>query len=206
MIKLIGVHGKKGHGKDTFFKVLEDLYNSYAISSKPQRDAFADKLKRSAAASLGCSDDPIGFCNWLKEGAVITIMDDRGNVVDGFSGREYLQWYGTEAHRDIFNRNFWIDAVLPDINDPDRFGRSDIDDNTLLVITDVRFPNEAKAIRKAGGIVVLVDASDRILDDSDMHTSEKILPKELIDYAIDNNGTPNQFRSSVVAFSDLFRL
>lgn len=206
MVKLIGVHGKKKHGKDSFYKTLVELSKSGAISSKPKRDAFADRLKKSAAASLGQSDDNyLDFCDWLKEDGLIAVFNSDGNLEISLSGREYLQWYGTEAHREVFDRDFWIEAVLPDLYDED-FGRSDIEDNTLLVITDVRFSNEADAIEAAGGIIVLVDASERVHGNSDEHASEQILPEELIDYVIDNNGTLDDLRRNTILFTDLFRI
>lgn len=41
-----------------------------------------------------------------------------------------------------------------------------------VVVTDVRFPNEAQAILDAGGRVILLDAEERIGRRTDTHTSE----------------------------------
>lgn len=178
MIEVIGLHGGLESGKDTTFSVIEK------VALRPvKRDAFADRLKQSAAAALGYKgDNPVDFCNVLKEYGSIHIMAD--GLIDEYNitGREYLQWYGTEAHRQVFNPDFWIKAVLPDE------GRDDLEQDTLLVITDVRFPNEAEAVRRVGGEVWEVDASKRKPRD-ESHASEKRLPDGLIDYVLDNNGT-----------------
>lgn len=195
MIEVIGLHGGLESGKDTTFSMIEK------VAQRPvKRDAFADRLKQSAAAALGYrGDNPVGFCNWLKEESqYISITSDNPDAIPEwlseemayrwvFSGREYLQWYGTEAHRQVFDPDFWINAVLPE-PELETLGRDDLESNTLLVITDVRFPNEAEAVRRAGGEVWEVDASKRKPRD-ESHASEKRLPDGLIDYVLDNNGT-----------------
>lgn len=188
MIEVIGLHGGLESGKDTAFSMIEK------VAQRPvKRDAFADRLKQSAAAALGYKgDDPIAFCNELKEVGQITIELYPGDIYKIVTGREYLQWYGTEAHRQVFDPDFWIKAVLPDE------GRDDLEQDTLLVITDVRFPNEAEAVRRVGGEVWEVDASKRKPRD-ESHASEKRLPDGLIDYVLDNNGTLEDLERNVRA-------
>jgi len=52
---------------------------------------------------------------------------------------------GTEAGRDVFHTNLWVYTV-----------QRRCDPNKNYVIADVRFPNEIKAIREAGGKVLRV--------------------------------------------------
>lgn len=59
--------------------------------------------------------------------------------------RRLLQRMGTQAGRATLGENVWIDAAL-------RTGK----EGALNVVTDVRFPNEAEAIRSAGGVLVRV--------------------------------------------------
>lgn len=60
--------------------------------------------------------------------------------------RRLLQRIGTEAVRSVLGPDVWVNRTL-DLSD----GMRDV------VISDVRFPNEANAIRAAGGIVVRIE-------------------------------------------------
>lgn len=102
------------------------------------------------------------------------------------SGRQYLQNLGNEA-RTVFGENFWVDQVLP---------REPLNDTSTLVISDVRYPNEAERIRALGGVVWEVV---RPGVDSDGHVSEQPLPRELISYQINNNSSLAQLADHVEA-------
>jgi hypothetical protein len=166
-----------------------------------RRDAFADRLKISAARAFGfdgTEEECIAFCNIIKgEGWRILIQrdedrDEGHHPVELCTGREYLQRYGTEAHRDVFGQQFWVKAVLPDgyPSDTER-------DNTLLVITDVRFPNEAKRVRECGGEVWKIDRPvERIAESA--HASETPLSDDLIDRTIRNHDDLDALRNEVV--------
>jgi hypothetical protein len=70
--------------------------------------------------------------------------------------RDFLQRLGTDACRDGLHENTWVNALMADYE-----GLYDLDtDRTTWpnwIITDTRFPNEAQAIKNAGGIVIRVD-------------------------------------------------
>jgi ABC-type dipeptide/oligopeptide/nickel transport system ATPase subunit len=67
---LIGINGEAGSGKDTVYSFIE-LWAQADGVRLCRRDAFADRLKISAARALGMvSESPeecIDFCNRLKE-------------------------------------------------------------------------------------------------------------------------------------------
>src|SRR5581483_8223489 len=158
---LIGLNGKLKSGKDTTFQMLHDFRKERDLSPLPERISFADKLKDSAAAVLGIDrhtldewknnediyyaprqDFPKGR-NFFDD---IAIADDISRRYK-FTVREFLQRYGTEGHRDIFGDDFWVDMALP--KDLDHSQR-------LLVVTDMRFPNEARRVKELEGITVKV--------------------------------------------------
>ena len=57
----------------------------------------------------------------------------------------------------------------------------------VLVITDVRYPNEAELVKKAGGIMIRVERETGL---EDAHSSENLLDNfEGFDYRLNNNGT-----------------
>lgn len=191
-MRVIGLTGKARAGKDTACGFIKDWGETAGFPV--ERAAFADKLKVSAARALGFEGDTaqcVAFCNELKQtGMDIQIIrrgPDGAELERCLSGREFLQRYGTEAHRDVFDQEFWVSALLDDAlpqgpDDP-KFG-------TLLVISDVRFENEARAIRNAGGEVwevVRDDNPDALAGGPEAHSSEAGVPEELIDRTIVND-------------------
>ncbi len=182
---LIGLHGKKQAGKDAAYQRL------VALGMPARRRAFADKLYASAAAALGVTPDVLRagktdpdatvevFASILGEpdGADLGAINNLGiGRVAAISVRWYLQLYGTEAHREIFGDNFWVEQ-LDLTHAPDE----------IICITDCRFPNEADAIRAAGGFVLQVIGPPEVEDNTDMHASEFPLPDELVDYVVMND-------------------
>lgn len=165
--RIIGLNGKKGSGKDTAGAYLATAYGYTRLS-------FAEPLKRSAAAVLDI--DPERF---------ETAKNDPTAYVEYFDGahvritvREYLQRYGTEAHRDVFGPSFWTDMLL---------ARVAADPEPNFVVTDARFENECRALRGIGGVIVEIVREG--MDYADAHASEAELPRDLVDYRMYNSGT-----------------
>lgn len=187
---ILGLHGRKQSGKDLVYEYLTELLPDKNIV----RDAFADRLKLSALRCFkpdATLDEAIDWAEELKftGGAsawsfVPCSVDEIRNTIT-VSGREFLQNYGTEAHREVFDQDFWVKQVLPSKLDYD-----------LLVITDVRFPNEAEAIHAEGGKVWLLDRP--AVDDGDTHASEKPLDSWHVDYVVKNHGSLTDLKRSVV--------
>lgn len=185
MTELLGLAGRKFAGKDTLARLLIEEGERRGI--KVVRAAFADKLKVSAARALGLLDEGDAYCvrlmDHLKEHGQITVKLDAVRTLS-LSGREYLQWFGTEAHRDVFGSDFWVDALLP--LGPGvweaRFEGAD-----LVVVSDCRFASEAERVRSLGGKILRVDRD--LPDDGDRHASEAGLPSEFIYETVDNIGS-----------------
>lgn len=185
---VIGLHGKARSGKDTAYGYIEEW--AIAEGQAVRRDAFADRLKFSAARAVGFRGDRyqcVAMCNRLKEpGWEVIVREQDGATEHVISGREFLQFYGTEAHREVFGKDFWIDAVLDSYNAH----------GELLVITDVRFPNEAEAVLDEGGEVWHIIRPDADIAE-DAHASEQALAPELITHTIQNNQDLAHLKASV---------
>lgn len=192
---IIGLAGVKRSGKNTVANFIADRYgDDYKVSEW----AFAEDLKKSAAHALGQFDREVEFCDLLKEkNSEITIVI-KGKEWGAISGREFLQWYGTEAHRDVFGPNFWVNNLIEKIyNDQDgelHHGQGDVP--RLDLITDVRFPNEAEVIRGACGGKVIQIIRPEVEDSGDSHASEKPLDPSLIDGVIYNENGLDKLRHS----------
>ena len=185
---LIGLHGKKQAGKDTVYGRIWQLLGPYSqTGARVDRVSFADKLYESAAAALGISVTQLQGWKSDPDARVVTgvYFQDLG-IPQPFSNitvRDYLQRYGTEAHRDLFGPDFWTSQV-----DLTHEGR-------IVCVTDVRFPNEAQAVSDAGGAVVHVVGPPEIEEAGDGHASEEPLPGCLIDHYISNAVRDDGFRS-----------
>lgn len=212
MPKLIGVNGKARSGKNTTADYIQSWCWDKDLTSAQR--GFADRLKRSAAHALGIFKDEIEFCNKLKgdyeQGSIEVRMTTKGGGPNQqmvkITGREYLQYYGTEAHRDVFGDNFWVDALLPLADHMDgtcewwwNF-QTEGETADVAIITDVRFDNEAERIQELGGDVWKVEREG---SGAGNHASEQDLPMELVDVVIDNNGTLDDLSDSVEVLMEM---
>lgn len=78
--------------------------------------------------------------------------------------RELLQRVGTEAMRNQIHENVWVNALFSDYRSEDSFDTKTNETKVRIVpvfpnwiITDTRFPNEAKAIKDRDGILIRVN-------------------------------------------------
>ena len=89
------------------------------------------------------------------------------------TAREFLQYFGTDICRHI-KPDIWVESCI------NRMLESGTE---LAIVPDVRFPNEAEAIKKAGGKVIRLTRSPH----EDLHESETALNDyNEFDHIIDN--------------------
>lgn len=186
-MRIIGLTGRARSGKDTVAEIVGALLSDDLVVV---REGFADKLKLSACrlfypdATLA---QALSWCEFVKTQGQLTVEDAKQVVgIDTtITGRQFLQRYGTEAHRSVFGEDFWLDAVLPE-------GRDDCD---VLVIPDARFENEVKRVRERGGEVWRIERA--AADSKDTHPSERPIPNDLVDHIVENNGTIDELRETI---------
>jgi Deoxynucleotide monophosphate kinase len=176
---IIGLVGLKGSGKDT---VAAYLIKNHGF----ERKAFADPLKRSLAAFLDIPYHEIESFKNSNGAYVTTIYDDEPVKVLTF--REALQRYGTESHRDIFGETFWLEATLP---------VGGFYKGRAIVVTDVRFENEAERIELLGGYIVRIERESATLSEQDPHRSEGEQLRIQTPFIIKNNDTIDDLHSEV---------
>ncbi|MBC8227416.1 MAG: deoxynucleotide monophosphate kinase [Gammaproteobacteria bacterium] len=156
---LIGFAGKARSGKDTAGAYLVENYQFLRYS-------FAQPLKDATKIMFHLTDKQI---------------ENKEKAAEpwGRSPRELYQLLGTDIARTI-DVNVWVKGA--DIFKQDNPGRS-------IVITDVRFSNEAFWIRSQGGIVVFLESKTRGIFEGGGHLSENGLTGEDVDLIIENDGT-----------------
>jgi hypothetical protein len=200
---IIGIVGFAGSGKGTVADILVDQHDFIKIS-------FADAVKDATSAIFG-------WPRRLLEGDTNDSRQFRETDDDFWSariGRDFtprlaMQLMGTEAGREVFHQNLWIDVVERKI----KYRRAqEVQDR--FVIPDVRFPNEIEAIRRWGGFVVRIlrgkepewyEVAERanrennkdIMIHHNVHYSEWAWIGQQFNYLISNNGTISMLEADI---------
>lgn len=167
MTPLIGFVGRARVGKDTATSIVRSDYGFESY-------AFADPLKEMLTSVFG----------------PLFNTGDREKEIDwlGKSPRQLMQTLGTEWGRDLVHPNLWV--LLADRHYRSvakRCGRG-------LVVSDVRFPNEAEWVRKNGGTLIEIrrpEAGQVNAHVSEQHEIEG-------DVIILNNGSLHDFYQALV--------
>lgn len=109
--------------------------------------------------------------------------------------RLILQLLGTDGMRDVLHPDIHVLATLKAYDEActthagwgDNMGYQEADEEPFWLIPDVRFPNEAEAVKERGGKVIRIERIG--MDTSDNHPSETALDSyERFDYTIHNTG------------------
>ena len=205
---IIGIMGRAGSGKDLVGSMIQYLDASILYKGadsyiedllnrgfSPNKDydgvsnwsirKFAEPLKQIICIITGCSreqlEDPV-FKNtplgddWITSGKKLT-------------PRDLLQIIGTDFIKNELNTNVWVSALLNKYKSYYKW-----------IITDVRFPNEVRAIKEHGGVIIKVERPCSTCGEYDnticsngyhsiQHESETALDSYTPDYVIKNEGS-----------------
>jgi hypothetical protein len=197
-MKIIGITGRKRHGKgEVGNAICQFVPGAKAVG-------YADKLKISVMRALGFARpeaELIALADSLKVDSHLQLTyhepGEDGFTFHDLTGRQLLQWYGTEGGRETFGDTFWIDQVLPKPSEHPSRDIRDISNGVeltdrypgvpVLAITDLRFDNEAQRVLAHGGEVWNVVRPG--LEGGDSHASEAGVRPNLITRTIDNSST-----------------
>lgn len=133
-IKIIGIGGLARSGKDTFVAIAKNILRRNGYASL--RIAFADKLKEEVEIML--------VANNFKA-SVLTDDTEAKKLI-----RPLLVWWGCQRRQESDGGLYWVKTAEDKIRDYYAGARhSNIDDDKLIMlVSDVRFPNEAKWIHE----------------------------------------------------------
>jgi hypothetical protein len=110
-------------------------------------------------------------------------------------GRRLLQILGTEAGR-AYDPDLWVKTLMR---------RIDVDeDDALWVCDDLRFPNEAAAVRNRGGHIFRVIGRGSDLAANAEHASESGLPDAFVTGTLANDGDRQALRLRVRELADRY--
>lgn len=142
--------------------------------------AFAEPLKAMLRA-LGLDEQDLN--GWRK---------DENNYDFHATPRYMMQTLGTEWGRDTINENIWLIAAAKRIK---KMNQAQPD--ATIIITDVRFQNEADFVRKHG-FLIHVDRPIRRIDGSTHRSENPVSINEAEDFVIINDGDLEQLREEAL--------
>lgn len=190
---LIGLVGKKGVGKSTVSKFLNQSERNFVEC------AFSDALKKILQTLF--------FLNSTQlYGSQKDIIDEKLDV----SPRQLMQIVGTQLFRNHLrehlpelklninesleqnlneDRSVWIWHLEKRIIELMQCTRN-------VIVSDVRFENEVHCIKRLGGIIIHIHRPSLVSEDT--HSSEMLsIPNEDVDYEIINDGNLEDLRNNV---------
>lgn len=154
---IVGIAGPKRSGKDSLARLLSSSLNVEVHS-------FAAPIRQFVAGLLGWTLDELED---RKEWPVPWL--------DGVTARQMMQTLGTEWGRQMVHPELWLRSLAARMPEAG------------AVVCDVRFDNEAEAIRKLGGRVIRLSRPGA--GRGDEHASERPISDHLVDFEIANDGS-----------------
>lgn len=168
---IIGFTGRKGSGKDTVASFLPFEF---------EQVKFAGALKDMFRAFLIYCKVDEETIERMVEGDLKEVPQE---ILQGKTPREFMQRLGTEFGRDQIGENLWVDAAMERAKSFD-----------ISVFTDVRFDNEASAVKREGGVVIRISRPQALANEFSDHPSEKAIDSLDVDHNIKNDGSLGQLK------------
>lgn len=178
VLKLVGITGRKYHGKDTVAREL--VLNGFSIVR------FAGPLKDMMRAFYRAHYINEDVIERKIEG---DLKEHPCPLLRGKTPRYAMQTLGDEWGRQLISADLWTESLAYRIEDHDK-----------VVVPDVRYTNEADAIARLNGELWRVDASERVPNkEGSNHGSETEIETLAVHKEISNNGTPFELSAAVQA-------
>ena len=162
MKKIIAIAGRAQSGKSTVAAHLK--------TRNFTEDSFAAPIRKCVAHILGISLTQLESCKEQYLGPF------------DCTPRKMMQTLGTEWGREMIQNDLWIASLQERIRH----------EPTSIVISDLRFENEASILRLMGAEIWHIDRPGYIVADS--HKSEAGIMQMPHDYTLVNDGTEDDLR------------
>jgi hypothetical protein len=183
-MRIIGFTGGMGVGKSTAISILNETFHD--------RPVFLVKFAQ-----------PL----YDMQEYIYTRIDKVVKRSEDFKkDRKLLQWLGTDWGRDTIKQDLWVAIWKAEVESI----FEDYDD-AVVVCDDVRFDNEAEAIKSLGGHIIKLVRDNNTLhaeggEGFKKHQSEAGISENFLDFTIHNSDTVTAFRNKLVAcFLELYQ-
>lgn len=168
MTQIIGITGRKYHGKDSVAREL--VAQGYAVVR------FAGPLK----AMLRAFYAEHGIDSQVIERKIEGDLKEHPcPLLRGKTPRYAMQTLGDEWGRQLIALDLWTESLA-----------YRVEDKAKVVVPDVRYPNEGDTLARLNAQLWRVDAGDRVVaNESSKHASEESVDTLAVHKEISNNGT-----------------
>jgi deoxyadenosine/deoxycytidine kinase len=178
-MKIIGLTGPKGSGKDTVADILVSHYRSQWKTV--HRLAFADPIKKVIQHIFALDPTSLQQYDDFKRTTLhftIPNTSTRNMKMLDVSARHVVREIGMMMREyDDKQFNNYIE---------EHFKKAYFTSNNVFVVTDLRFDNEYTMLRQWGAKIVKVDRPGYAYDG---HITERGFDDQLVDYTIRNSGS-----------------
>lgn len=167
MARIIGIVGPAHSGKTALANQINQFITDNAPDMQVARLSFADPIKDIVSMLFKWDRQRLSSSDPADKQWKETPDEEWASILEihGFSPRVAMQMIGTDLFRDHLSKDFWINILNKKIElimeNP----------NSVIIIDDVRFPNEANMIRRLGGEIIMVAAPNT--SSNSEHISEK---------------------------------
>ena len=169
---IIGLHGAKQSGKDSFFEIAKPLIRGRDV----RKIAFADPIKQEISFIFQLQDE-LAYDNFKTNDIILP----SGQIVPG---RHVVREIGMLMRS--YDSTQFVEYVKESImSEPD----------VIWFITDVRFRNEIEMLRRLGGVLVKIVRPSATYDG---HVSEQEIEDSYCDYVINNDSSFDEYRLKVI--------
>ena len=164
--------------------------------------SLADPLKKIAAVIFGIPYEILLGATYTNRKIRESARTIKFNKCGSLTGRECLEYLGTDVFRNHFDNNIWIKIFY-------RNSKKLLDAGINVILSDVRFHNEFLAVKKLSGRLVVIYREDKDLilteEDKKTHPSKwKFLEFYQNAIKIKNNNTFKDFYFRIDSFINTF--
>jgi len=187
---IIGISGKARSGKDTFAEMLATELNKGAYPPYVMM-GFANELKLRCQEAFDLTWEQL----WGDDKEVSDERYPFPTTSGWWTAREIMQNFGA-FYRTIDNE-FWVKNLFRVIEDKEYMN---------VIITDVRYINEAGYIINNGGYVIRVERENKDAVHNEQHPSEVELDVyNRFDFTVINNWTLKELETSAFEVASFLR-
>lgn len=183
-MKIIGVAGRKGAGKDTFAQPL--------ITNRWVQLRFADPLKAMLTVLLLAAGESRATVQRMLEG---DLKEEVSQALCGRTPRHAMQTLGTEW-REMISNDLWVRIAHNALKFHAKHGEQ------AVIVTDVRFVHEVAMLQSVGAYIVRVNRPiprTRAFTD---HPSEQGIDALPVDLDLFNNSSIAELHIMALRIAD----
>ena len=199
---IIGITGRKGAGKDTCAKYIQEYFATQEILAEIIPITYELKLEVARILHYVASsyDHPSIIPSKLK-----TLASIRKELNDPKTKEKYrllMQWWGTEFRRNMYGQDYWINSFCDTLLQLEQLPQTQHKPKVVLV-PDVRFRNEIDLITSMpqNCLLNIIRSHPYYDNGGDSHASENDiagLGLGFFDHVIYNKGTKKDLKTYVV--------